>query len=223
MARTASLALFLLPLLTASPAFALNERVEIGVMVDRSHLDLRSGAELRTSRLTFMLAEEVQPWLTLNLHGGPVLLTARNNPATAGMDLTGYHIGVGARAEWFRQHPLGLTAGASYNYQQVDDEIEIDSGGGERKTTITLHESRGELAALIRTPAVRLQLGGYALYLDGDQTTSGPTASSSDIKADQSFGGFAQADFRVDWTGRISLRLEAGTRQAASLTFARHF
>ncbi|HEX5515356.1 MAG TPA: hypothetical protein VFY81_13230, partial [Gammaproteobacteria bacterium] len=69
----------------------------------------------------------------------------------------------------------------------------------------------------------RLQLGGYALYIDGDQTSSGPTASSSNIKIDQPFGGFAQADFRVDWTGRISLRLEAGARQAASLTFARHF
>ena len=217
MARSASLTLLLLSLLAVEPALALGEGVEAGLIVDRSHLDFRSGAETRTSRLTFFLAEEVQPWLSLNLNGGPVLLTQRGNPATAGMDLTGYHIGVGARAEWFRQQPLGLAAGVSYDYLRVDDELD------ERETTITLHEARGELAALVRTSFMQLQLGGYALYLDGDETTSGPVASSSDIEADKTFGGFAQADFRVDWTGRISLRLEAGASQAASLTFARRF
>lgn len=216
MAKPASLLAGLL-LFIATPALAWDEGLSVGLSFERSHLDLRSGAQARSTRLVLALAEEVQPWLRLQLHGGPVLLTQGGNPATAGMSFTGLHLGVGAQAEWFRQQPLGLAAAFNYSYQQVEDRLEA------RDANLSWHEAVAELAALVRFAPLQLRLGGYGLYLDGDETISGDLNRSSSLMADRPLGAFAQADFWVDWTGRISLRVDAGARQSVGLTFARQF
>ncbi|NLO78744.1 MAG: hypothetical protein GX093_00245 [Xanthomonadaceae bacterium] len=201
----------------AAPVAAWEEGLTVGLSVERSHLELDSGAEARSTRLVLQLAEEVRPWLRLQLRGGPVLLTQSGNSATAGMDFTGYHLGLGAQAEWFRQQPLGLMAAVRYNYQEVDDELET------RKARLDWHEATAELAAVLRLQSVQLRLGGYGLHVDGDETVSGDLTRSSSLEAERHYGGFAQLDFWVDWTGSVSLRLEAGARQGAELVFARRF
>lgn len=203
--------------LATSPALAFDDNVEAGLTIERTHLELRSGAELRTTRLNVFLIEQLHPSLALSLNGGPVLLTQHHNPDTAGMDLTGFHIGVAAHAEWFRQQPFGLAATVGYDYQYTDDRLD------DRKARLELHAAQVELAALARLPSTRFQLGVYALHLDGDETISGPINSNRAIKADRPFGGFLQADFQIDWTGRISLRVDGGSKQAVGLTFARQF
>lgn len=214
--QRALLAALLLPLL-AAPAQAWDENLAVGLRFERSHLDLDSGAQARSSRLVLYLAEDASPWLRLYFHGGPVLLSLGGNPDTAGMSFTGYHLGVGAQAEWFRQQPLGLAAALRYGYQQVDDQLE------EREATLSWHEGIGELAALVRMDTMQFHLGGYALYVDGDETISGDLHRSNTFKADRSFGAFAQADLFIDWSGRISLRADSGPRQSISLIFARDF
>lgn len=204
-------------ILAAPPALAADDNIEAGLTVERSHLKTRSGTELRTSRLKIFLVEQLQPGLALSLHGGPVLLTPARNPDTAGMELSGFHVGVGAQAEWFRQQPFGLSAAFDYTYQQTDDKQ------ADRQAKISLHTAQAELAALARLPPARLQLGIYALHLDGDETISGPVHHSRSLKAKRSLGGFLQTDLQVDWSGRISLRLEGGAQQAVGLTFARYF
>lgn len=203
--------------LAATPALAFDDNIEAGLTIERMHLDLRSGAQLRATRLNVFLSEQLQPGITLSLKGGPVHLTQQHNPDTAGMDFTGFNIGVAAHTEWFRQQPFGLAANISYDYQYVDDTQ------ADRKAKLELHTAQTELTALARLPGARYQLGVYGIHLDGDETISGPSNSSRAIKADHPFGGFLQADFQVDWTGRISLRLDGGTRQAVGLTFSRQF
>lgn len=204
-------------LLPIAPALAWDAGLAVGLGFERSHLDLASGAQARSSRLVLTLAEEVRPWLKLHLHGGPVLLTQGGNSATAGMSFTGYHLGLGAQAEWFRQQPLGLAAALRYSYQQVDDQLE------ERSARLDWHESSAELAARVRLDQLQLKLGGYGLYLDGDETLSGDLNRNSSLKARRNYGGFAQVDFWVDWTGSISLRVDAGARESVGLVFARQF
>lgn len=204
--------------LAAAPAMAFDEGVDAGLTIERAHTDLDSGAELRISRITLSLAEEFQPWLTLGLYGGPLLLTERNNPATSGVELGGYHIGIAATGEIFRDSPIGLRTTLSYSYLRADDDNEAD-----REIAISLYEARGELAAVARLDPFELQLGAYALDFDGDQTISGTTNSSVDLEADEPFGGFAQAELRVDATGTVGIRLDAGARRSVALTFARSF
>lgn len=217
MEKIASRTIALLLALAAAPAQAVFEGVDAGLIAERARLDLDDGVETRTSRITLFLAEPVRPWLTLGLHGGPVLLTQSDNPATAGLELTGYHIGVSARAEAFRTEPLGIVGGLVYTYQRTDR----DETAGD--VVLTLHEARAELAGVARLASLQVQLGGYALHVDGEQTVSGSTPSSRTVEAEETFGGFLQTDFLVDATGRIGLRVEAGAREAIALTFARQF
>lgn len=215
MKRASRLAALLL--LAAGQAPAFDQGVEAALSLSREHVDLDAGTETRLSRISLSLSEQVRPFLALGLHGGPLLLTQSGNPATAGMELAGYHAGVSARAELFRQSPVGLAAGLSYSYQRAEGDDD------DREVAVSLHEARGELAALLRLQSVQLQLGVYALQLEGDEIVAGTIASSTRLDADATAGGFLQADFLVDPTGRVGLRLDGGAKQAATLTFARRF
>jgi hypothetical protein len=216
MGKSVRIAALLLAIATAD-AGAFDEGVEAGLSGERVRIDFDTGVETRTSRLSLFLSENVRPWLSFALHGGPLLLTQSGNPATRGLELSGYHLGVSARAEAFQHSAVGVVGSLHYSYQRADARED------DREVTITLHEARGELGALLRLQSLQLQLGSYALYLDGDETVSGPTPGSAQLEADEQFGGFVQADFLPDPTGTVSLRLDTGAREAITLRFARRF
>lgn len=209
--------LALLLLLSSAPVLAFDEGVEAGLTIDRTHIDLDTGAELRITGATLFLTEELRPGFKLGLHGGPLLLSQNGNAETAGLEPTGFRIGVSAHGELFRQHRLGLAGTLSYSYLRAEDSDD------DRDLTISLHQARAELAGLLRLRSAQLQLGAYALHLDGDETLSGTLDRSRTLAAARDAGGFAQVDLWVDPTGRVSLRLDGGARQAVALSFARLF
>jgi len=213
--RPARLALLLL--LSSAPAPAFDEGVEAGLTIDRTHIDLDTGAELRITGATLFLTEELRPGFKLGLHGGALLLSQSGNAEAAGLEPTGFRLGVSAHGELFPQHRFGLAGTLSYSYLRAED------SDADRDLTIALHLARAELAGQLRLNGSRLQLGAYALHIDGDETLAGTPNRSRPLAADRGTGGFIQADLWVDPTGRVSLRLDGGARQAAALSFARLF
>jgi len=219
---TASRLLACTALLAATVPAAAQERfgegLDVGLTVQRSEQDLGidgAGHETRISRLGLSIWESSLPWVQFGLQGGPIAVTQSGNPATAGMELTGYFVGIGARSKLYSDRLLDLDAEFGYTYYRADD-----SSDG-RETRLAWYEGRAQAAVTLKLDRLHLSSGAFGMYVDGDQTGDGlPTR---DLEQDEAFGGFLDVSFWVDADGRIQLRGEGGARNSLSLTFARRF
>ena len=207
-------------LCAALPAQAeLVSGVEVGLNVQHQEIELDAeGVAIDTdiTRLGIAIWESAGP-VMLGLEGGPLRVTQNDNPATAGMDLTGQYIAVSAGGLLYTSERLDLGLSGSLGYNRADD----DRDG--QDTRLRWYEGRAELKTTVKLFPVYLSGGGYAIYLDGKETASGPFSYTRDFESDGNAGGFLALDYWTDATGRISLRADAGARNGFELQFARRF
>mgnify|MGYP001151519489 CR=1 FL=1 len=222
MARNAERRAALCLLLAATAPVVAQDRfgegLDVSLSVHRSEQELRTGGldyETRITRLGLEVWERSLPGVQLGLSGGPLWLTQSGNAATAGRELTGYFVGVGARGTLFSSPLLDFGVGLDYAYHRAED----DSAG--RNIQLAWHQVRVEAGTTLKLERLRLLSGVYGLYLDGDQT--GSDLATDDLETDRNVGGYLGAEYWLDAGGHIGVRGEAGAYNALSLTFARRF
>lgn len=217
-ARRAAAALLLL---AALPARAdLWTGLEAGLAVDHVEIGLDldgRDVEMDVTRLGIAIWESAGPRLRLGLEGGPLRVTQSDNPATAGMDLTGHYLAFSATGRLFESERFALGIAASLGYHRAEDDR------GEQDTRLRWLDGRGELVATVSLLPLEISGGAYAYFIDGKETASGPMDHTLDFDAEDRLGGFVSADYWVDATGRVGLRADAGARQGFRLEFARRF
>ncbi len=194
--------------------------IELALGVGRSLYDteLPGGeSEIRANRLGLALYEPIRPWLQPGIEAGYLDVDRNNNPATAGMNLSGYYVGGLLRSEIFPEEPLGIQIGLSYTYHSVDGETELQD------TRLEWYETQARLGGVLRTGPVEWVAGGYYRHVDGDETTEGALTHTTSFDVEERSGAYAGVDFLPDPSGRISLRFTGGPEEQISIAFSRRF
>lgn len=210
-----------LALLAAAPAHADPQTgLEAGLILRHSELEWETqgrSIDAEVSRLGLALWEGAGPWLRLGLSGGPLRASQDDNPATAGMELSGQYLALSADIPLLSTRLLALTLGGSLSYNRAEGDRDSQD------VKLTWYEGRGELAATLKLSSLYLSGGAFGLIIDGDETASGPLTYTRDFEAAESAGGFLAADYWVDPTGRVGIRGEFGASQGFELQFTRRF
>ncbi|WP_018231495.1 hypothetical protein [Thioalkalivibrio thiocyanodenitrificans] len=173
--------------------------------------------ETRINRVGVLVRDHVAEGLWIGLHGGYLGLTQSGNPATRGMNLTGWHLGTSVRWRFLHAESMSVSLLGQYTYNEADDAADGQS------TAYDWHEYGAGLETAVRLDRVRLRLGVDYTAVDGDERTRGLIRDTRSISEDEAISARAALDLLVDATGRITFQVEAGGRRGAGIWFARQF
>lgn len=184
------------------------------VNLDYSGLEVDSELD----RITFAWRERFGERLQLGLAGGYAWVTQRNNPATAGRELDGYHAGFLLDLDLFRGERVDAFVNAAWLYQKVEDD------DGSQKVALTSREPSARLGArLALSENGRVYAGWRYGRIDGEQRLSGTLDETRTVKQTREAGGFAGLRLRVERDGYIGIAVESGSDRSVALYFGRHF
>lgn len=220
MARSASLGRLAALLLLWSSLASGQAGLEAGVALRHSELDLLAGGstlETDVSRAGIALWESPAPWLRLGLEAGVLRLSQQNNPATQGMELTGQYASLSGTGYLPLSDTLDLSLRLSYGYQRAEGDQST------QHTRLSWHDGEAELAAILKLFPLYLSGGGFAYFIDGEETAAGPLTSTREFEAAENSGAFLALHYWVDPGGRVSVRGEVGGREGIEIQFARRF
>jgi opacity protein-like surface antigen len=163
--------------------------------------------------------ERIGPRLLLGAHGGYAHVSQTGNPATAGLELDGYHAGISLDGIFAESRRAVLYYVLDYTYQKADDKN--DSG------TVTLEwsEARALLGASVALGhRVRLYGGGGYGYLDGEERASGMNTHTTDFSRPGRALGLLGLDLSVDAEGgSVGIEAGSGLGRHAQIYFKRSY
>jgi hypothetical protein len=194
--------------------------LEAGIALRHSELDLLSAGNIIPTDVTragVALWESPRPWLRLGLEGGVLRLSQQDNPATQGMELTGQYAALSGSGHLSVSDTLDLSLRLSYGYQRAEGAPNL------QQTRLSWHDGQAELAATLKLFPLYLSGGGFAYFIDGDETASGSLTYTREFEAAENSGAFLALDYWVDAGGRVSVRGELGGREGIEIQFARRF
>ncbi|OGT19524.1 MAG: hypothetical protein A2V90_02685 [Gammaproteobacteria bacterium RBG_16_57_12] len=173
----------------------------------------------RTTRYSELGASyyEIYGSLTAGLHGGYLDLSQQDNPATVGLMLGGYYVGVSAQSGRALAPSTELLWRLSYTYRNASDETT------QQITELEWHDWNASLAVSYRLNNTELSAGAMADVIEGDETASGSVSHTRSFRHDRTGSGTFAIKYWVDDTGSIRLNLAGGARREAQLVFAREF
>lgn len=162
--------------------------------------------------------EKTSEHVTLGMYGGYSYLTQTNNPATAGIQLDGYHVGFSLHGILLSGHRASLFYSAAYTYQKVDHTSDAQT------VVIDWSEPQAQLGTIITlTKRLRLVGGGSYGYIGGQERASGTITHTTDIKRHSRAGGFLGLDWNVDPDGYVGVEASAGLTRGGEIYFKRSY
>jgi hypothetical protein len=162
--------------------------------------------------------EKTSERVTLGMYGGYAYVTQTNNPATAGIQLDGYHVGFSLHGIILSSQHASLFYSVAYTYQKVDHK------SGMQTVTIDWSEPQAQLGAIIAlTKRLRLFGGGSYGSIDGQERASGTITHTTDISRDSRAGGFLGLDWNVDPDGYVGVEASAGLTRSGEIYFKRSY
>jgi hypothetical protein len=156
--------------------------------------------------------------LTLGLYGGYAYVTQANNPATAGIELDGFHAGFSLHGIIYSGRRTSLFYAAYYTYQKVDHK------GDAQTVVMDWTEPRAQLGAIVAvTRDVRLYGGGSYGSIDGEERISGAINRTTDFSRSARAGGFLGLDLNVDTDGYVGVEATSGLTRGGQIYFKRSY
>lgn len=194
--------------------------LDVALYIGRAKTDLDyPGARVptRIDRIGIHWREQYQP-LWLGLMGGGSYATQTQHPATAGLELGGYHVGITFELEVYTTPTMRVAFGGGYLYERVDAET---SGND---VELAWHIPSAQLIARWRlAPTVELYGGARYDYVEGEERLRGATNSTLDIEHRAETTGIAGLRLDLDNTGYVMLEGNGGSTRGVALYFGRRY
>jgi hypothetical protein len=217
------LALALLSTMVALPAVAQTyvggSEFEVYLTREISDWRLQDGGtvETRANRLGLRIRDRVSEGLWVGIHGGYLWMNQSGNPATSGMDLSGWHLGTSARWRFLQVGVVSANLLGHYTYNEAEDSLD------DQTTRYSWHEYGAGVESAMRWESVQLRFGADYTMLDGDERARGPIRHTRSLSEDEAVTLRAALDLLTDATGRITFQVETGARRGVGVWFARQF
>ncbi|MFL6648038.1 MAG: hypothetical protein ACJ8KO_08750 [Sulfurifustaceae bacterium] len=168
-------------------------------------------------RASILWRERYGERLQLGLIGGYSLLSQTNNPATAGLDLDGYHAGVSLDLDLVRSSHFDMFFNAVWLYQKVDH------ADASQRVTIITREPDARVGAGVTVAGVRAYAGARYGRIDGEQRQSGTVNDTRAIHETRRSGAFGGLELRLDENGYVGVIGESGVDRRVGIYFGRVF
>ena len=211
--------------LTAAAASADEPRLtdaplDFALYLNRAKTDLDYPGDrvsTRIDRIGIHWREQYQP-LWLGLMGGWSWVTQTQNPATAGLDLGGYHIGITFELELYSAESMRVELGGGYLYERVDEETDSDD------IELAWHIPWAHVIARWHPRATWELYGGVRYdYVEGEQRLRGTVDSTTDIEHDAETAGIVGVKLTLNGNGYVALEGNDGATRSVALHFGRRY
>ena len=161
---------------------------------------------------------ERYPPLLLGLIGGYSYVTQTQNVPTAGLELSGYHVGVTFEIEMLKVESLRVSVGGAYLYERVKED------SGTNRVELAWHLPTAQLLAQWHaTRRWELYGGAHHGYLAGEERLRGAINITEDIERRAATGGIAGIRLHLDDTGYVTLEGNSGATRSVALYFGRRY
>lgn len=194
--------------------------LDFSLYIGRAKTDLDyPGARVptRIDRIGIHWRERYRP-LWLGLMGGGSYVTQTQHPATAGLELGGYHVGITFELDLYTAPTVRVAFGGGYLYERVDE----DTSGND--VELAWHIPSAHLIAQWRlAPAVELYGGVRYDYMEGEERRRGATNSTLDIDHRAEAAGVAGMRLHLDRTRYVTLEGNGGATRGVALYFGRRY
>lgn len=169
-------------------------------------------------RIGLLWRERFSERLQLGLVGGYSFLTQTDNPATAGLQLNGYHAGFLFDLDLWTFRRTSVSLRGAWLYQKVDHD------DGTQQVSISWREPSLQLgAAALVGDGVRVFGGLRYGTIDGEQRLSGTLNETRALKQTGRAGGFAGLELELEENGYVGVAAASGFDRSVSLYFGRLF
>lgn len=194
--------------------------VSFWVYIDQTKSDWDIGntkARTEVSRYGVAFTQHFSTHFQAGLFGGYTSMTQKNYTRTAGLTLTGAHLGLILRAFPLKTEKFDIDTGASLSYNQTDDDI------SNRSVETDWIESLVYIKGILKLKPVHISIGANYQHINGTENFNSTGLNlSSDVKAEDNVSGMAGIDL-LTGNGTIGLRGEWGARNSIYLNFANDF
>jgi hypothetical protein len=180
--------------------------------------DGTSVAATEVQRIGITWRERYGQHLQLGFLGGASYLTQRNNAATAGLELDGYHAGLSLDIDLYDDARANLQLSATYLYQRVD------SDRPNQRVVIAWREPSARFTAGVALGG-RLWASAGVRYggIDGEQRLSGTVNQTRDVERRATTGSVAELELKLDDNGYVRLTAMSGMERSVALHFGRRY
>ncbi len=197
-----------------------DRRLDFSLYLNRARTDLDYPGDrvsTRIDRIGIHWREQYQP-LWLGLMGGWSYVTQTQHPATAGLELGGYHVGFTFELELYAAQPLRVALEGGYLYERVDE------GTDGNDVELDWHIPWVQVLAKWRPVPVWELYGGVRYdYIEGEQRLRGAVNSTTDIDHRAETGGVVGIKLNVDGDGYVALEGNDGATHSVALHFGRRY
>lgn len=233
MRKTCSAFLLKIPLaisLLLASAFAqaadypdFTEPFNFSLLLSNSRVDLQTGnnnQHVSLDRVSIAVLTLIEPQVQFGFIGGSSNLSIDNDPAAAGMNLSGYHAGLLMRSTLHNIliSNLKIVFDANYIYQETKDETV------NQMATLRWHEWATSISAKI-TLGQQLELGVGWEYneVDAQRRSTGNINETQSLKLRSSSQGKLEATWLASNGGHVDLTVQRGSYQQIEFRFSQNF
>ena len=176
-------------------------------------------------KISVSVFNTLDPQLQLGFLAGQSYLSLSNDAATAGMHLSGYHVGLAIRG-CFGGHNSGNYSSSNpqvklqvtYLYQETKDTLEAQSA------TLSWHELTADASVKLNiSQRFGIILGGSYSDLDAQRRATGDINETVKLNLDPGTQSRLALELRTPPNGRVSLVFRRGAYDGITLNFARQF
>jgi len=194
--------------------------LDFSLYLNRARTDLDYPGDrvpTRIDRIGIHWREQYQP-LWLGLMGGWSYVTQTRHPATAGLELGGYHVGITFGLELYAAQPLRVAFEGGYLYERVDEATDADD------IVLAWHIPWAQLLTEWRpVPAWEFYGGVRYDYVEGTQRLRGAVNSTTDIEHRAETAGIVGVKLRLNGDGYVALEGNDGATRSVALHFGRRY
>jgi hypothetical protein len=193
--------------------------LDFSLLLTRNEMDLEHDTvtlPVTLKHLGIVVFETVDPHLQYGFLTGSSAFDVENDSATAGLSLSGYHLGIALRGHY--GHNPQLQWQAHYVYQETRHKTEA--------RTLSMNGFEWEGRADLRLglgPRWALLLGGAYRGLDVERRATGDINETRSLELDESLEGRLGIELVSPPNGRVRLTLRRGAYHGLTLGFSRGF
>lgn len=182
---------------------------------DYGTLDARSTLEEITTSWRYRINKHLQ----IGFIAGYSSLSQRNNPPTAGLDLDGWHAGIGLHFNLLHSKYVDLVFSTDYTFNDLSGDATNGDG-----VDIEWAKSRALIGLNVRVgKRVQLYGGGITNRIDGEQRQTGTVNQTLDFKHDRTSGSFVGLDIDLGRQGFFGVEIQSGETKGIGFYFKRFF
>ena len=197
-----------------SPDFAMHiSATESEVDYDKGNND----SPLQWLEVGISAAEHVLPGIKMRLHGSVLQADQEDRPASVGLDLSGYSIGLGVEGELNLSNHIAIEAMTDLTFYSVSDEID-----DYRVELEWLHLAL-KVGGSIRTDHFAFNAGYHFQKIKGEEEVKTGSRSEIDFEESDTNSAYLGITFRPEPTAYITLTAYAGAMKKIELILQRKF